>query len=72
MSNYTPLKILTIKIINKMKREIKVSMPKDGYISWFVTTQNALKTRVELRDEKGNLCFSEQKEDRPEDKTHIE
>ena len=44
-----------------MKREIKVIMPKDGYISWFVTTQNALMTRVELRDEKGNVCFSEQK-----------
>lgn len=46
-----------------MKREITVNMPEDGYISWFVTTQNTLKTKVQLNDANGKPIFTAEKVD---------
>lgn len=41
-----------------MKREITVNMPENGYISWFVTTQNALPTKVALYDANNKEIFT--------------
>ena len=37
-------------------------MPKNAYISWFVTTQNALPTKVVLKDDNGKEYFSAKKQ----------
>lgn len=46
-----------------MKREITVNMPENGYISWFVTTQNALPTTVQLNPTYGDPIFTAVKKD---------
>ena len=45
-----------------MNRIINVDMPKNAYISWFVTTQNALPTKVVLKDDNGKEYFSAKKQ----------
>ena len=45
-----------------MNRIINVDMPKNAYISWFVTTQNALPTKVVLKDDNGKEYFFAKKQ----------
>ena len=51
---------------NMTTRKINVCMPENGYISWFVTTQNGFPTKVELSDSEGNVYFSSEKK-KPQD-----